>query len=108
MSQSRKALDAILNEGISVRDACERFGVSRAAVCKERLHPSEKSILKKQVDVLNGQCVFKDRTIDRLNGEIKTLRRERDELLAALEYHQAQTRPIQATMDVIASLKESK
>ncbi len=40
--------------------------------------------------------------------EIQTLRRERDELLAALEYHQAQTRPIQATMDVIASLKESK
>jgi hypothetical protein len=30
---------------------------------------------------------------------------QRDELLAAIEYHQAQTRPIQSTIDVIARVK---
>ena len=31
--------------------------------------------------------------------------KQRDELLSALEYHQEQTRPIQATIDLIASVK---
>lgn len=33
------------------------------------------------------------------------LKKQRDELLAALEYHMAQTRPIQRTIDAIASVK---
>ena len=74
MSQSRKALDAILNEGLSVSEACLRFGISKAAISKEKLHPSSKSILEKQVYALNEQCVFKDRTIDRLHAEIATIR----------------------------------
>lgn len=32
-------------------------------------------------------------------------KQERDELLAALQYHQEQTRPIQRTIDVIAKMK---
>ena len=32
--------------------------------------------------------------------------KQRDELLAALIYHQEQTRPIQQTVDTIASVKE--
>jgi hypothetical protein len=44
-------------------------------------------------------------------GLIRTVRakvaaeRQRDELLQALEYHQAQTRPIQQTIEVIAKVK---
>ena len=33
------------------------------------------------------------------------LKVQRDELLAALEYHQEQTRPIQRTIDAIAKVK---
>lgn len=36
---------------------------------------------------------------------LREAKKQRDELLAALEYHQEQTRPIQATIDLISRVK---
>ncbi len=48
----------------------------------------------------------KDDTCD--DCEIARLIKQRDELIAALIYHQEQTRPIQQTKDILAKIREGK
>jgi len=80
----------------------------------------EKSRVKLCVDACDGftdeglsQCLADgDTLLSRLEGwqlacmdsdaKVESLTAQRDELLAALKYHQDQTRPIQATIDLIA------
>lgn len=43
--------------------------------------------------------------ITHVESQRDALKQQRDELVAALEYHQEQTRPIQKTIGAIASVK---
>ena len=55
MSQSMKALQAMLTEGISLTEAANRFGVSKAAVSKAKLHPSKKSEMTQTIEQLQAK-----------------------------------------------------
>ena len=52
MSQSMKALQAMLTEGISLTEAARRFGISKAAVSKAKLHPPIKRQMTQTIEQL--------------------------------------------------------
>ena len=55
MSQSMKALNAMLNEGISLTEAADRFGISKAAVSKAKLNPSKKQVMTQTIEQLQAR-----------------------------------------------------
>ena len=66
----------------------------------------ERDRLSELCDKWNFECDEMREDNERLANVADALMQQRDELLAALEYHQEQTRPIQKTIDAIASVKE--
>ena len=86
MSQSMKALKAMIEEGISGKEAAERYGISPAAVSKAKRHPSEIEQLRQRVQELEGirkagydiqdelreQLAAKDAVIEKLRSALQT------------------------------------
>ncbi len=92
MSQSMKALKAMIEEGISGKEAAERYGISPAAVSKAKRYPSEIEQLRQRVAELERERVDCGKLgldlceqFKQLTAERDALKQQRDELLAALE-----------------------
>lgn len=67
MSQSMKALQAMLTEGISLTEAARRFGISKAAVSKAKLHPP----IKRQMAQTIEQLTARVRELEEENARLK-------------------------------------
>ena len=67
MSQSMKALQAMLTEGISLTEAARRFGISKAAVSKAKLHPP----IKRQMAQTIEQLTARVRELEEENAKLR-------------------------------------
>ena len=76
MSQTMKALQAMIREGITVKDACARFGISPAAISKGRLHPSVKMTMQFEIETSRARAA-------ELEAALKAARDGIDEFLVA-------------------------
>ena len=78
--------------------------LTTAIYANERFHEMNETL---RADAVSAGKMLDDaqEIAEQLTSAVELLKTQRDELLAALEYHQAQTRPIQRTIDAIASVK---
>lgn len=118
MSQSMKALQAMLTEGISLTEAADRFGISKAAVSKAKLHPSKICVMTKTIEQLAARVAELGAEVEeqrsdhlKLVEENHELRQQRDLAVEALERVQASTSMLNAgsiSTSALRAIKESE
>lgn len=122
MSQSQKALSAMLKEGLTLREAANRFGISAQAIWKAKHHPSKKIRIESEIAELRAELAAAKKQRDELEfswagcsqqlkdacEDLDAVEKERDELRAKILELQAAIAAKDAALEEIARYPRSR